>query len=163
MLAWRRFSTCNYLSMARQVAGLFACISAAHSRVAPNSAKNQTQREQAIPGGNPWWLWPGVCRPEPVVRRANWSGGSRLNNFVRSELPSMRRRRTPATAPMTVQPASHPSIVATQSPSMAPAESIQATGPNRASRANAVHAAKAKITRRNSLRVQRLLQKRSGL
>jgi hypothetical protein len=62
-----------------------------------------------------------------------------------------------------VQHAGHPSIVATQSPSMAPAASVQTTGPKRASRANAVHAAKAKIARRNSLRVQRLLQKQSGL
>jgi hypothetical protein len=110
-------------------------------------------------GWNPWWLWPGVCRPEPVVRRVNWSAGSRLNNFVRSELPSMPRRRTSVTAPMTVQPASHPSIAATQSPSTAPAESIQTT--KKETRANAVHTAKAKIARRNSLRTQRLLQKKS--
>jgi len=75
----------------------------------------------------------------------------------------MPRRRTPVTAPMTVQPASHPSIAATQSPSTAPAESIQTTEPKEATRANAVHAARAKIARRNSLRMQRQLQKQARL
>jgi hypothetical protein len=75
----------------------------------------------------------------------------------------MPRPRTSVTTPMTVQPASHPSIAATQSPSAAPAESIQTPEPKEATRANAVHAAKAKIARRNSLRMQRLLQKQSRL
>jgi hypothetical protein len=75
----------------------------------------------------------------------------------------MPRRTTPVTAPMTVQPASHPSIAATQSPSTATAESTQTTAPKKAARVNAVHAAKAKIARRNSLRMQRELQKQSRL
>ena len=64
---------------------------------------------------------------------------------------------------MTVQPASHPSIAATQSTFTAPAESFQATEPKEATRVNAVHAARAKIARRNSLRMQRQLQKQSRL
>jgi hypothetical protein len=75
----------------------------------------------------------------------------------------MPRRTTPVTAPMTVQPAGHPSIAATQSPSTTTAESIQTTAPKKAARVNAVHAAKAKMARRNSLRIQRELQKRSRL
>ena len=127
-----------------------------------NSAKNQTQPEDAIPGNDTR----GGYGPAHVVRNPSCAGpargrGSRLNNFVRSELPRMPRRRTSVTAPMTVQPASHPSIAATQSPSTASAESMQTTGPKKAIRANAVHAAKAKIARRNSLRMQRLLQKQS--
>jgi len=129
--------------------------------MAPNSAKNQTQREQAIPGVKPVVVM--ARRVSSGTRRApgQLERGSRLNNFVRSELPIMPRRRTPVTAPMTVQPASHPSIAATQSPSTAPAESIQTTEPKEATRANAVHAARAKIARRNSLRMQRQLQKQA--
>jgi hypothetical protein len=73
----------------------------------------------------------------------------------------MARRKSSVTGPMNVQPVEHRSIrAAVQSPVLGPPGATQtAAAKERASGEDAVRAAKAKISRHNSLRKQRQFQK----
>jgi hypothetical protein len=73
----------------------------------------------------------------------------------------MRKNKPTSTGPMSVQPAAHGSIAATQllmMPTME-AETKNSLPKKRSPRAEAVRIAKARIMRRNSLRKQRQAQK----
>jgi hypothetical protein len=71
----------------------------------------------------------------------------------------MPKRKPTSAGPMSVQPALHSSIAATQLPMMPTAGTETPLSKKRSPRAEAVRIAKARIMRRNSLRKQRLAQK----
>jgi len=72
----------------------------------------------------------------------------------------MALRKSSVTGPMNVQPVEHRSIrAAVQSPVLGPPGAPTAAAKERASGEDAVRAAKAKISRRNSLRKQRQFQR----
>ena len=75
----------------------------------------------------------------------------------------MARRKSELIGPMSLQPVAHHSTQAVQSPAAEPMRSTQ--GPARrtgGAKQDAVQAAKAKISRRNSLKKQRQLLKAKG-
>ena len=89
------------------------------------------------------------------------TGSPDSNKFGSTALSSMSRLKPILTGPMTVQPVEHRSIKPVQSPPMMPADNRAAkTTPKKPStNAEAQRAAKAEISRRDSLRKQRQAQK----
>ncbi|HEV7599441.1 MAG TPA: hypothetical protein VGO49_04180 [Bradyrhizobium sp.] len=71
----------------------------------------------------------------------------------------MPKRKPTPTGPMSVQPVAHGSIAPTQLLMMPTAETKTPLSTKRSPRTEAVRVAKAKIMRRNSLRMQRQAQK----
>ena len=74
----------------------------------------------------------------------------------------MARRKSELIGPMSLQPVAHHSTQAVQSPAAAPKRSTQGQHVGRSATQDAVQAAKAKISRRNSLKKQRQLLKGKG-
>lgn len=85
-----------------------------------------------------------------------------LNKFGGTALSRMTRRKPILTGPMSVQPTEHRSIKPAQSPPMVPANkgTSEAAPKKPSTRAEAQRAAKAEISRRNSLKRQRQAQNR---
>lgn len=82
------------------------------------------------------------------------------NNQGVGALIGMAHRGSKLTGPMSMQPAQHQATQASQSPPVDRAKSAQAQARKKRTAAqDAAAAAKAKISRRNSLRKQRRLQK----
>ena len=85
------------------------------------------------------------------------------NNSEAGALFNMARRRPAPIGPMSLQPDGHASTQAIQSPAVRPAGKAAAAAPKkRATAADALRAATARVIRRNSLRKQRQLQKADG-
>src|SRR4051795_6351048 len=104
--------------------------------------------------------------PRPFGCEARRSDGlasfGGLNKPGGKALSVMLRRKSPMTGPMNVQPAAHGSRTPTQSQPMMPSagKKPNTTVPKKQStRTEALRAAKAGISRRNSLRKQRQAQK----
>jgi hypothetical protein len=91
------------------------------------------------------------------------SFGKPLNELGSNELSLMPKRTSPYTGPMSMQPIEHSSTAPTQQLAMVPTVGEQQRMPlpkEQQARADAVRTANARIMRRNSLRMQRLAQKR---
>jgi len=117
---------------------------------------------------------PEIVSPIPATKQlhgiASWpmdglhpapTGSLDSNKFGSTELSNMSRIKPQLTGPMSVQPTEHRSIKPAQSPPMMPADNRAAkTTPKKpATNAEAQRAAKAEISRRDSLRKQRQAQK----
>jgi hypothetical protein len=85
---------------------------------------------------------------------------AKKNDWGAKELSGMANRDSELIGPMSLQPVEHRSTQAVQSPAVKPARTTRATAPKKRTVAQvAAQAAKASISRRNSLRKQRELQK----